>query len=175
MTRLSSGSIVHDLVVEAARTYYTSMVGAQRLRDAGKYNTKCLQQRRRNRLMRVRHCTPFIFLTLDYTVHSAHFEARKAALAKSSVILDKDKAKLAECLSIDLMSSEESDEDGSFIVHHLPWRSRKASDIIVGLDRKFDRKKSKRSKLMTFQRIEGCISTRPKPKKGLFSDWILNE
>ena len=76
MTRLSSGSIVHDLIVEAARTYYTSMVGAQRLCDAGKYNTKCLQQRRRNRLMRVRHCTSFIFLTLDYTVHSAHFEVK---------------------------------------------------------------------------------------------------
>ena len=38
----------------------------------------------------------------------------------------------AECLSIDLMSSEESDEDGSFIVHPLPWRSRKACEILGG-------------------------------------------
>ena len=63
-------------------------------------------------------------------------------LSLSRVILDKDKAKLAECLSIDLVSSEESDEDGSFIVHPIPWRSRKACEVLGGLDRKFDRKKS---------------------------------
>ena len=93
----------------------------------------------------------------------------------SDATLESEKAKIEECLCVDLLSSEDSDEDGSFIIHPLPWRSRKVDNILRSLDRKVDRKKSKRSKLMTFHRNEGSISSRPKPPKGYFSEWILKK
>lgn len=99
--------------------------------------------------------------------------ARKAALSKSTAIPDKDKKKLKECLTADLMSSEESEEDGSFIVHPLPWRSEKATGIFHGLDKKHDRRKTKRSKVMTFARKRGQLSDRPKPPKGSVPDWTV--
>jgi len=100
--------------------------------------------------------------------------ARKAALSESTVIADKDKKKLKECLAADLMSSEESEEDGSFIVHPLPWRSEKATGVFHSLDKKHDRRKTKRSKVMTFQRKKGHMSDRPIPLKGLVPDWTVN-
>ena len=41
------------LSAEAAKTYYNSAAGTERLKSSGKYTAKCLQQRRRNRLKRV--------------------------------------------------------------------------------------------------------------------------
>ncbi len=41
---------------DAASTYYTSVSGSKRLRDSGKYSSKLVQQRRRNRVMRVSLC-----------------------------------------------------------------------------------------------------------------------
>ena len=38
---------------EAARTYYNSAAGTERLKMSGKYTLKCVQQRRRKRLKRV--------------------------------------------------------------------------------------------------------------------------
>lgn len=40
-------------LLEAAKTYFTSLMSAHRLRNSGRYGEKCVQQRRRNRLMRV--------------------------------------------------------------------------------------------------------------------------
>lgn len=40
-------------LIEAARTYYNSAAGTERLKTSGKYAAKCVQQRRRNRLKRV--------------------------------------------------------------------------------------------------------------------------
>ena len=42
------------IFTEAAKTYFTSMSGSQRLKSSGKYDSKCIQQRRRNRAIRVR-------------------------------------------------------------------------------------------------------------------------
>ncbi len=39
--------------LEAAKTYFTSCSGSQRLQFSGKYDDKCIQQRCRNRVMRV--------------------------------------------------------------------------------------------------------------------------
>ena len=51
--------------------------------------------------------------------------ARKVALEKSTSTSHKDKQRWRECLVEELISSEESEEDGSFLVHLLPWRSEK--------------------------------------------------
>ena len=46
----------------------------------------------------------------------------------SDATLESEKAKIEECLCVDLLSSKDSDEDGSFIIHPLPWRSQKVDD-----------------------------------------------
>ena len=71
------------------------------------------------------------------------------------------------------MSSEESDSDaevGKFITKPLPWRSDKVSKLFVSLDRKSQRYRSKRSRLMDFNREIGVVSDRPQPS--FLEDWI---
>ena len=65
---------------------------------------------------------------------------RKVALQKSKSITDADK-KWKDCIVEELMHSEDSDEDGSFIVRPLPWR-KEVTSFLCGLDRKLERRKS---------------------------------
>ena len=46
--------------------------------------------------------------------------SQQVALQKSTSTSEKDKEKWKECLIEDLISSEDSDEDGSFLVRPLP-------------------------------------------------------
>ena len=41
------------LFLEAAKTYFASLIGSEKLKDSGKYLEKCKKQRRRNRIIRV--------------------------------------------------------------------------------------------------------------------------
>lgn len=95
-------------------------------------------------------------------------------MEKSSAISEKDKTSWKECLVEQLISSEESDDDGSFVIHSLPWRSEKVDNFFSGLDRKSDKKKTKKSKMMTFQRIKGLRSNRPRPSLEKVPEWALN-
>ena len=70
------------------------------------------------------------------------------------------------------MSSEESGEESIegetdqravLLVKPLPWRSPRLARILKQLDRKASRKKSKQSLQQTLSRIQGPLSTRPKP------------
>ena len=67
-------------------------------------------------------------------------KSRKIAVQKSAAISDKDKALWKECLLEELVSSEDSDEDGSFFVRPLPWRSEKVNNLFTSLDRKLEKK-----------------------------------
>ena len=48
-----SATYMFPCFTEAARTYYNSAACTQKLKMSGKYNTKCVQQQRRNRRKRV--------------------------------------------------------------------------------------------------------------------------
>ena len=61
------------------------------------------------------------------------------------------------------MSSEESDDDGLFTIHPLVGRREKVKKLFSCLDHKTDKRKSKKSKLMTQERTEGLPSDRPAP------------
>ena len=65
-----------------------------------------------------------------------------------------------------LISSEESaDEDeGQFLVRPLHWRSEKVDDLFATLDRKYRKRQTIRSKKVSFERMEGLPSDRPKPQ-----------
>ena len=43
--------------VDAAKTYFNSVLGTSRLKSSGKYDAKVARQRRKNRLMRVCYTT----------------------------------------------------------------------------------------------------------------------
>ena len=99
--------------------------------------------------------------------------SRKAALVKTKSVPDTEKAALQKSLDTALMSSEDSDEDGTFIVRPLSWRSKKAADFYHSLDTKFEKRQSIRSRLMTFQRQEGMVSDRLPPPPGSVPTWCL--
>lgn len=69
---------------------------------------------------------------------------------------------------------DELDEDGTFTVRPLPWRSDKITGILHGLDNKHDKRRSKRSKLMTFERVYGPISDRVIPSNTSIPSWCVN-
>ena len=143
------------------------------MRDSGKYTAKCIQQRRRNRLLRVSQqclCSLFIFSIL-------FLKRRKAALAKSSTMTDEQKNKWMLRLIPDMMSSEES-EDGdeeqtTFQVHPLLWRSDKVTAFIKKLDLKSKNSTSQRSKHMAVKRSIGLPSDRLPPDS--LSKWMVKK
>ena len=101
--------------------------------------------------------------------------ARKATLQKTSSIPDKEKPKWMKYLVPELMSSEDNEDDGSFVLHQIPWRSQKANDFITSIDTKYDTKRSKKSKVMTAERIPGTYSDRPKPAEGTLPLWTIKD
>ena len=92
--------------------------------------------------------------------------SRQVALHKSTSTSEKDKEKWKECLIEDLISSEDSDEDGSFLVRPLPWRADKVTNFLCSLDKKQDKKRSRKSKIMTLERKTGLASMHAKPIAG---------
>ncbi len=98
--------------------------------------------------------------------------ARKAALQKTTAIPEKDKPNWTQCLVPEVMSSEDSEDDGSFTVRPLPWRTEKATSFLLSLDHKRDKRRSRRSKIMTFERAIGSISERPQPRS--VPAWVVN-
>ena len=97
---------------------------------------------------------------------------RKAALLKTTAIAERDKPKLMGSFIPELMSSEESEDDGTYTIRPLPWRSEKATDLFYCLDTKSDKKRSKRSRRMTCERLQGPPSDREKPKESVPS-WCV--
>ena len=76
----------------------------------------------------------------------------------------------------EFMSSEESDEEtesGSFTVRPLPWRHNRVSRLFAGLDKKFGKNQTKRSKRMSYSRVEGQSSERPCPQD--VPEWMLKQ
>ncbi len=98
---------------------------------------------------------------------------RKVALQRTTAILEKDKSKWKECLVPEVMSSEDSEDDGSFTVRPLPWRSEKANSFLSSLDCKHGKKQSKKSKIMTLCRENRSPSDRSKPIDGSIPAWVF--
>ena len=99
-------------------------------------------------------------------------QRRKAALERTSTLSENEKISLAPCLVPEVISSDESDdaEEAKFITKPLPWRSAKVDKLFESLDRKSQRYRSKRSRLMDFNRAVGEASDRSQPP--FLEDWI---
>ena len=99
--------------------------------------------------------------------------SRTAALAKTTAIPEGEKGKFKESLLGTLMSSEDSDDSGSFDVRPLPWRSHSATDFFNALDKKHEKRLSQKSRMMMYSRKQGLASDRPKPATGSVPAWCL--
>ena len=64
------------------------------------------------------------------------FLESKTALANKRSSSDAKKAKIERCLCLVYMSSEDEEEDGTFSVRRLPWRSQIFDTIMEELDAK---------------------------------------
>ena len=74
------------------------------------------------------------------------------------------KAQLAEILSEDYMSSEESDVEGKFLVKELAWESRKLEKRRQQLDKFYNEQHSKRTRERLVKRVRGdVLSAQQKP------------
>lgn len=64
-----------------------------------------------------------------------------------------------------MSSEEEAEIDGEevFVVRPLPWESSEVGQMKEALDKKWESMRSSRSRRLTLPRVEGEISTRPKP------------
>ena len=146
------------------------------MRDSGKYTAKCIQQRRRKRLLWVsQQC---LCSLIKFVFSILFLKHRKTALAKSSTMTDEQKKKWMPCLVPDMMSSEES-EDGdeeqtTFQVHPLPWRSDKVTAFIKKLDLiKSKNCTSQWSKRMAVKHSIGLPSDRLPPDS--LSEWMVKK
>ena len=96
------------------------------------YTAKCIQQRRRNRLLRVsQQC---LCSLIKFVFSILFLKRRKAALAKLSTVTDEQNKKWMPCLVPDIMSSKEmedgDEEQTTFQVHPLLWQSDKVTAFI---------------------------------------------
>lgn len=91
---------------------------------------------------------------------------RKAALKLKTSIPEDKKPAILECLTVELVSSDEEvmdEKEKYFLVHPLPWRSKYYGQLTRALDQKFQDNQSKKGKDQTAPREIGEDSTRPMP------------
>ena len=97
---------------------------------------------------------------------------RKTVLLKTSALTEEEKKKWDAVMTVEMMSSEESDagsgsdDDGvtsMFIKHPLLWRNDKVSSLFKSLGHKVRKGQSKRSQQMTQERVVGLPSQRLRP------------
>ena len=85
------------------------------------------------------------------------------ALSLKRSYTEEKKEKIERCLVLDLMSSEDEEEDGTFSVRPLRWRSAVMDQYVSELDDKIKATKSKKAARQTVQRKLGEMSVRPVP------------
>ena len=110
-----------------------------------------------------------------FYVNIQKLSSRKVTLQKTGAVSARDKPKLLEAFVPELMSSEDSEDDGTFTIRPLSWRSSRVSELFFGLDDKYDKKRTRKSKVMMFKRMEGSLSDRPKPISGTVPSWCIKQ
>ena len=93
---------------------------------------------------------------------------------KSTKLSEESKKKWNPVFIADIMSSEESDgtnDEASFTVRPLLWRSDKVTRFFNQLDDKKNNNSTQRSKRMSFKRKMGLPSDRPPPPS--LPTWML--
>ena len=109
---------------------------------------------------------------------------RRSACTRSTALSTQEKEDAMKILTLEFMSSEETDsESGSgsemstrrkiFMSRPLQWRSPQANNIMLSLDRKIVRRRSERAKEMCRIRRTGEPSSRTSPKDYTPPAWAI--
>ena len=104
-------------------------------------------------------------------------QERKAVFGKGSFNADLDKEKWRSVLTLDLMSSDESGQEGEqevIISHPLPWLSANVGQFMRKLDEVALKAKSPRAIRQMKGRLEGSPSQRPRPEEKDLPTWVFN-
>ena len=86
----------------------------------------------------------------------------------------KDKEKWCKIMTVEMMSSEDSDQgDESIIVHPLKWRSDKVTCFLHSLDNKAYEEKSPQAKRQTKKRVVSTIFSERAVPTGKYASWAV--
>lgn len=111
------------------------------------------------------------FLTLQKLAH------RRSAFAGLSFPDESSKTAWKGVLTVDMMSSEESTDEGDeevYLRRPLPWRSGRLTEMLKLLDSRFASNQSALSHRQSKRRITTDEhSTRPKPASGTYPPWAF--
>ncbi len=98
---------------------------------------------------------------------------REATILKNSKLNEDQKKKWNTVITNDFMSSEESGEDDTIVVHPLPWRSEYCTKMFRKIDAYCDNHKSPQAKRQKKPRAFGDVSSRPQPKMEEYPSWAF--
>ena len=96
--------------------------------------------------------------------------------AKGSYRSEEEKDKWLSVMKVEVMSSDESDEDDGeevIVVHPLPWLSAEVAAFKQQIDDEIKKEKSPQARRQMKRRIIGSPSTRPRSTSRDFSSWAL--
>ena len=101
--------------------------------------------------------------TIQYV--NAHIleEEGESAILKNTRLSEEQKAKWLKVMQNEYMSSEESGDDDTIVVHPIGWRSEYVNKMFQRIDAYCSSKKSSQARRQTKKRVTGSISSRPKP------------
>ena len=96
--------------------------------------------------------------------------------AKGSYRSEEEKDKWLSVMKVEVMSSDESDEDDGeevIVVHPLPWLSAEVAAFKQQIDDEIKKEKSPQARRQMKRRIIGSPSTRPRSTSHDFPSWAL--
>ena len=124
-------------------------------------------------------CLLFMFnhCIICFVNHLQKLVERRKAFEKAKFQNEEEKAKWSKVITLDLMSSEESGNDGDeeVLIHHpIPWISSTGKTFKRKLDEASLKGKSPQSKRQKKTRVGGPMSTRSLPNEyDKFPSWIF--
>ena len=101
-----------------------------------------------------------------YTYYDLLLQKRKertSALVRNQRITEEARQKWLKMVTNEMMSSEESGDDDTIIVHSLPWRSDYVTSMFKKIDEYSQAKKSPQSRRQMKGRRMGSLSNRSAP------------
>ena len=95
--------------------------------------------------------------------YSSERNERESAIKKNGKLTEEQRVKWLKVVSNEYMSSEESGEDDTLLVHPIPWRSQYVDQMFKKIDAFCTNKRSPQARRQMKQRSVGSPSSRQCP------------
>ena len=157
---------------QTTKKYFTTLKRRSRLISTNKISDTRQKQRRLQRKHHVGVHALYILHVYKFCIQK--LQIRKATCLASTTLTPEQRDQLGAVLHVEYMSTEESAEESGedecmgerhkvLIVHTLPWRSARLTEMLQSLDRKIQRKRSSGAVEMSRKRCHGEPSTKNPP------------